>query len=63
MQTKTQKLGIYLDEYLYKTLLYLKEANEAFEALNYAQSINTQGGTTEEWKAVFGSSFNINEEA
>jgi hypothetical protein len=40
-----------------------KEANEAFEALNYAQSINTQGGTITEWKTVFGSAFNINEEA
>lgn len=38
----------------------VNEANEAFEALNYAQSINNQGGTIEEWKAVFGPSFNIN---
>lgn len=39
-----------------------KEANNAFEALNYAQSINTQGSTIDEWKTVFGPSFNIDEE-
>lgn len=39
-----------------------KEANEAFEALNIAQSKNFEGDTVEEWKFVFGSSFNIKPE-
>lgn len=39
-----------------------KEANDAFEALNIAQSKNFEGDTTEEWKYVFGSSFNIKSE-
>ncbi|WP_229747092.1 CBASS oligonucleotide cyclase [Mucilaginibacter galii] len=39
-----------------------KEADFAFEALNYAQSINTGGSTNEEWKSVFGPSFNINQD-
>ena len=39
-----------------------KEANQAFETLNIAQSKNFEGDTIEEWKSVFGSSFNINEE-
>jgi len=36
------------------------EANEAFEALNIAQSKNFEGDTIQEWKFVFGPSFNIN---
>lgn len=39
-----------------------KEANEAFEALNIAQSKNFEGDTIEEWKFVFGPSFNIKTE-
>lgn len=38
-----------------------KEANEAFETLNYAQSRNNIGDTVAEWKSVFGPSFNIDE--
>ncbi|MCZ8021512.1 MAG: CBASS oligonucleotide cyclase [Cyclobacteriaceae bacterium] len=36
-----------------------KEANDAFESLCIAQSKNFEGETIEEWKRVFGSSFNI----
>ncbi len=36
-----------------------EEANDAWEALNIAQSKNNEGDTVEEWKYVFGSSFNI----
>lgn len=39
-----------------------KEANHAFEALIIAQSKNFEGDTIEEWKSVFGPSFNINQE-
>jgi hypothetical protein len=39
-----------------------KEANDAFESLTYAQARNYEGDTIEEWKRVFGPSFNINEE-
>ncbi len=39
-----------------------KEADNAFEALNIAQSKNYEGDTIEEWKFVFGSSFNIKPE-
>jgi predicted nucleotidyltransferase len=39
-----------------------KEANDAFEALNIAQSKNFEGDTIEEWKNIFGSSFNIKSE-
>jgi len=39
-----------------------KEALDAFEALNIAQSKNFEGDTIEEWKFVFGSSFNIKSE-
>ncbi|MFT3703082.1 MAG: CBASS oligonucleotide cyclase [Agriterribacter sp.] len=39
-----------------------KEADSAFEALNIAQSKNYEGDTIEEWKFVFGSSFNIKTE-
>ena len=37
----------------------IKEANDAFESLCIAQSKNNEGDTIEEWKIVFGSSFNI----
>jgi tRNA nucleotidyltransferase (CCA-adding enzyme) len=40
----------------------IKEANDAFESLNIAQSKNFEGETVDEWKRVFGPSFNINEE-
>lgn len=40
----------------------VKEANIAFETLNYAQCINTTGNTIDEWKSVFGPSFNINQD-
>ncbi|OJY80744.1 MAG: nucleotidyltransferase [Sphingobacteriales bacterium 40-81] len=39
-----------------------EEADKAFEALNIAQSKNYEGDTIEEWKFVFGSSFNIKPE-
>lgn len=39
-----------------------KETLDAFEALNIAQSKNFEGDTIEEWKFVFGSSFNIKSE-
>lgn len=39
-----------------------EEANNAFEALNIAQAKNFEGDTIEEWKFVFGSSFNIKSE-
>lgn len=37
----------------------IEEAEKAFDALNYAQSIKTDGSTVEEWKTVFGPTFNI----
>ncbi|KQB43888.1 Nucleotidyltransferase [Flavobacterium daejeonense] len=37
----------------------IEEAEKAFDALNYAQSIKTEGNTIEEWKTVFGPTFNI----
>lgn len=37
----------------------IDEAEKAFDALNYAQSIKTEGSTIEEWKTVFGPTFNI----
>jgi hypothetical protein len=39
-----------------------KEADEAFETLNIAQSKNYEGDTIQEWKSIFGPSFNINPE-
>lgn len=39
-----------------------KEADNAFEALNIAQSKNFEGDTIQEWKSVFGPSFNIKPE-
>jgi hypothetical protein len=38
------------------------EANTAFETIIIAQSKNFEGETIEEWKSVFGPSFNINPE-
>lgn len=37
----------------------VEEAEKAFDALNYAQSIKTEGSTIEEWRTVFGPTFNI----
>lgn len=37
----------------------IEEAEKAFDALNYAQSIKADGSTVEEWKTVFGPTFNI----
>ncbi len=36
-----------------------EEAEEAFDILNIAQSIKTEGATIEEWQEVFGPTFNI----
>jgi hypothetical protein len=36
-----------------------EEAEEAFDSLNIAQSRNNEGTTIEEWKSVFGPTFNI----
>ncbi|MFV5702591.1 CBASS oligonucleotide cyclase [Flavobacterium sp. XS2P12] len=38
----------------------IEQAEEAFDCLNYAQSKNNEGATIEEWKRVFGPTFNIN---
>lgn len=40
----------------------VQEAEDAFDSLNIAQSKTFEGETTEEWKRVFGPSFNINKE-
>jgi hypothetical protein len=37
----------------------VEEAEKAFDALNYAQSIKSEGATIDEWKTVFGPTFNI----
>lgn len=37
----------------------VREANDAFDSLNIAQSRRDMGSTTEEWKRVFGPSFNL----
>ena len=37
----------------------IEEAEKAFDALNYAQSIKAEGTTIEEWKTIFGPTFNI----
>ena len=37
----------------------VEEAGKAFDALNYAQSIKPESATIEEWKTVFGPTFNI----
>lgn len=39
-----------------------KEASDAFDTLNIAQSRNNEGSTVEEWKLLFGPSFNITPE-
>lgn len=39
----------------------IQEAEDAFDSLNIAQSKNFEGETIEEWKRVFGPSFNVNE--
>jgi hypothetical protein len=39
----------------------IQEAEDAFDSLNIAQSKNFEGGTIEEWKRVFGPTFNITE--
>jgi hypothetical protein len=36
----------------------IEEAEDAFDSLNIAQSKNNEGDTTEEWKRVFGPTFN-----
>lgn len=36
-----------------------EEAEEAFDTLNIAQSRNNEGATIEEWKSIFGPTFNI----
>jgi len=38
----------------------VEEAEEAFDSLNLAQSRNNEGVTVEEWKRVFGPTFNLN---
>ncbi len=40
----------------------IREAEDAFDSLNIAQSKRYEGETTEEWKRVFGPSFNITSE-
>lgn len=40
----------------------VSEANDAFDALNIAQAKTFEGETIQEWKHVFGPSFNITEE-
>jgi gas vesicle protein len=40
----------------------VREAEDAFDSLNIAQSKTFEGETTEEWKRVFGPSFNITTE-
>jgi Second Messenger Oligonucleotide or Dinucleotide Synthetase domain len=37
----------------------IEEAEEAFDTLNIAQSKNNEGDTIQEWKSVFGPTFNI----
>lgn len=46
-----------IDQYKWNEIV--EEAEKAFDALNYAQSIKTEGATIEEWKTVFGPTFNI----
>lgn len=38
----------------------VEEAEDAFDSLNLAQSRNNSGATIEEWKRVFGPTFNLN---
>lgn len=49
-----------LDEATWKEII--KEANDAFESLHIAQSKNFDGDTLDEWKRVFGPTFNITAE-
>lgn len=37
----------------------VEEAEKAFDSLNYAQSIKNEGSAVEQWKTVFGPTFNI----
>jgi len=37
----------------------IEEAEEAFDTLNFAQARNNEGDTIQEWKSVFGPTFNI----
>jgi hypothetical protein len=37
----------------------VEEAEKAFDTLNYAQSIRTEGATIDEWKTIFSPTFNI----
>ncbi|MFD2907522.1 CBASS oligonucleotide cyclase [Flavobacterium ardleyense] len=37
----------------------VEEAEKAFDTLNYAQSIKTEGATIEEWRTIFSPTFNI----
>jgi hypothetical protein len=37
----------------------VEEAKKAFDTLNYAQSIRTEGATIDEWKTIFSPTFNI----
>lgn len=37
----------------------IEEAEKAFDSLNYAQSIKNEGSAVEQWKTVFGPTFNI----
>lgn len=47
-----------IDSAVWKEII--EQAEEAFDSLNYAQSKNNEGATIEEWKRVFGPTFNIN---
>lgn len=46
-----------LDDAKWKEII--AEAEDAFDSLNIAQSRNNEGDTVQEWKRVFGPSFNI----
>ena len=37
----------------------VEEAEDAFDTLNIAQSKNNKGDTIQEWKRVFGPTFNL----
>ena len=47
-----------LDEIKWNEII--EEAEEAFDTLNIAQSKNNRGDTIQEWKSIFGPTFNIN---
>jgi len=38
----------------------IEEAEDAFDSLNLAQSRNNEGATIDEWKRIFGPTFNLN---